>query len=181
MKYLLLPLLLLLTANVNAAFLPTSGSVELFNLEDLLSDAEAAPLFALIEEGQPLGPRVPINFDPFSGAMVPGDQIEFTAVAAELGGGFAFRNADDGAGTALVLPTNLFEIVRFDGAEWVLPDTTTQSGPQAFEILWGQSAGLTVSDVGDIGPTPTAVPVPASMWLFGSGLLGMVGVARLRV
>lgn len=26
----------------------------------------------------------------------------------------------------------------------------------------------------------TAVPVPAAVWLFGSGLLGLVGVARRR-
>lgn len=28
--------------------------------------------------------------------------------------------------------------------------------------------------------TPTAVPVPAAVWLFGSGLLGLVGVARRK-
>lgn len=28
------------------------------------------------------------------------------------------------------------------------------------------------------GSTPTAAPVPAAVWLFGSGLLGLVGMAR---
>ena len=28
--------------------------------------------------------------------------------------------------------------------------------------------------------TAPAVPVPAAVWLFGSGLLGLVGVARRR-
>jgi hypothetical protein len=28
--------------------------------------------------------------------------------------------------------------------------------------------------------TPSAVPVPAAVWLFGSGLLGLVGVARRK-
>jgi hypothetical protein len=28
---------------------------------------------------------------------------------------------------------------------------------------------------------PSAVPVPAALWLFGSGLLGLVGVARRRI
>ena len=28
--------------------------------------------------------------------------------------------------------------------------------------------------------TPTAVPVPAAVWLFCSGLLGLVGVARRK-
>lgn len=31
------------------------------------------------------------------------------------------------------------------------------------------------------GPTVTTVPVPAAAWLFGSGLLGLVGVARRKV
>jgi len=31
---------------------------------------------------------------------------------------------------------------------------------------------------GDGGDPPSSVPVPAAVWLFGSGLLGMVGVAR---
>lgn len=30
------------------------------------------------------------------------------------------------------------------------------------------------------GPTPSAVPVPAAAWLFGSGLLGLVGIARRK-
>jgi len=28
--------------------------------------------------------------------------------------------------------------------------------------------------------TPSAVPIPAAVWLFGSGLLGLVGVMRRR-
>lgn len=34
--------------------------------------------------------------------------------------------------------------------------------------------------VGDIGFPPAAIPIPASVWLFGSGLLGLVGIARRR-
>jgi len=29
--------------------------------------------------------------------------------------------------------------------------------------------------------TPTTVPVPAAVWLFGSGLLGLIGVARRKI
>jgi len=29
-------------------------------------------------------------------------------------------------------------------------------------------------------PTPSAVPVPAAVWLFGSGLVGLAGIARRR-
>lgn len=36
------------------------------------------------------------------------------------------------------------------------------------------------ADVNDYSMTITAVPVPAAVWLFGSGLLGLVAVARRR-
>lgn len=39
-----------------------------------------------------------------------------------------------------------------------------------------------IADISDIpgGPTPPPVPVPAAAWLLGSGLLGLVGVARRK-
>jgi len=36
-------------------------------------------------------------------------------------------------------------------------------------------------DLGLDGATLTSVPIPAAVWLFGSGLLGLVGVARRKV
>ena len=48
----------------------------------------------------------------------------------------------------------------------LVPDANTPAGGALF---W-DDASLEVS----------AVPVPAAVWLFGSGLLGLVGVARRR-
>ena len=49
----------------------------------------------------------------------------------------------------------------------------------------GSDAGSTIAAnctfvSGDLCPTVAAVPVPAAVWLFGSGLLGLVGVARRK-
>jgi hypothetical protein len=41
----------------------------------------------------------------------------------------------------------------------------------AFELIFGNST---------IGAGASAVPVPASVWLFGSGLLGMLGIAKRK-
>ena len=36
-----------------------------------------------------------------------------------------------------------------------------------------------ISNLAALGPMP-AVPVPAAVWLFGSGLLGLIGIARRK-
>ena len=58
------------------------------------------------------------------------------------------------------------------GAAWTAFDSTPYT--ELFNI--------TVNGVADSGGTtpPPAVPVPAAVWLFGSGLVGLVGVARRR-
>lgn len=40
--------------------------------------------------------------------------------------------------------------------------------------------GLISGDWLNFSTTPVVVPVPAAVWLFGSGLLGLVGIARRR-
>ena len=42
-----------------------------------------------------------------------------------------------------------------------------------------KSKGLSVATITEGGP-PAAVPLPAAVWLFGSGLIGFVGVMRRR-
>lgn len=44
----------------------------------------------------------------------------------------------------------------------------------------GPTAGYTWNLNANLSPTPDPIPVPAAVWLFGSGLLGLVGVARRR-
>lgn len=46
----------------------------------------------------------------------------------------------------------------------------------------GPFAGFNAGFNADLSPTPkpNAVPVPAAVWLFGSGLLGLVGVGRRK-
>ena len=41
-------------------------------------------------------------------------------------------------------------------------------------------SGIIGADFSDTVSIPVVVPVPAAVWLFGSGLLGLIGVARRR-
>jgi hypothetical protein len=45
---------------------------------------------------------------------------------------------------------------------------------------WGAFNKQQYTELWDIKITASAVPVPAAVWMFGSGLLGLVGVARRR-
>ena len=66
----------------------------------------------------------------------------------------------------------------------------SQSGFVSFAVLTGQVFGFrqlsTDSDFGAATTTvsdfsaPSAIPVPAAVWLFGSGLIGLVGIARRK-
>lgn len=65
-----------------------------------------------------------------------------------------------------------FAIQTLDGDGDGIPGNAMASGPFAgFNATFGGTA--TVSSV-------SAVPVPAAVWLFGSGLLGLVGIARRK-
>lgn len=62
--------------------------------------------------------------------------------------------------------------------EYRLQDVLAGQGSNTFDNVEGSgfigSAGFTLT------LTPTTVPVPAAAWLFGSGLLGLVGIGRRK-
>jgi hypothetical protein len=61
---------------------------------------------------------------------------------------------------------------------FTLPSSTFASlglTPGSYEWTWGSGASVDTFTL-NVG----AVPVPAAVWLFGSGLLGLVGVARRK-
>ena len=50
---------------------------------------------------------------------------------------------------------------------------------QTWSLYWGDSA-QSVRD-GTFQSSFSAIPIPAAVWLFGSGLIGLIGVARRKV
>jgi hypothetical protein len=60
-------------------------------------------------------------------------------------------------------------------ADWTHSITTAEGG----FAFGGQIADWHLEGIGTI-QTQTAVPVPAAVWLFGSGLVGLCGVARRK-
>ena len=81
------------------------------------------------------------------------------------------------AGDILLAPQDGFEV-----SDWtnITATLTAPAGTQSLEVFLlhnyiGNGGSLFWDDI-----SVTAVPVPAAVWLFGSGLLGLVGVARRR-
>lgn len=111
-----------------------------------------------------------------------------------IANGFNFNGAliDLGAGTAGVavgqFPNNPlagdFDIATLTFSALQPGVTSTSLGIFAIQNEWLGADGLTAlaAQPNYLGAeiTVNAVPVPAAVWLFGSGLLGMVGVARRR-
>ena len=67
--------------------------------------------------------------------------------------------------------------------------TANVIGVEFFSDVWVLSAGVPKTNpsftdlavsVETIVPAQVVVPIPASVWLFGSGLLGLVGMARRK-
>lgn len=55
------------------------------------------------------------------------------------------------------------------------------SGNLQLTGLWASLLGANTSAVvGTINLTPSAVPVPAAAWLFGSALAGLLGLSRRK-
>lgn len=50
----------------------------------------------------------------------------------------------------------------------------------SFGSDWGGFFGANYFEVWNVSFVPTTVPIPAAAWLFGSGLLGLMGVARRK-
>lgn len=100
-------------------------------------------------------------------------QLDFTALvgitappAGELGAAFDFLNLTF---TALAPPGTNLAIGLGPLGNWQLGDFSELASGDVSYI----SGSVIVAGAG-------AVPVPAAVWLFGSGFLGLIGVARRR-
>ena len=62
------------------------------------------------------------------------------------------------------------------GGNWLADSGVVSAGANSFIVSFGGDSVLEV----DVQIVPSQVPVPAAVWLFGSGLLGLVGMARRK-
>ena len=62
---------------------------------------------------------------------------------------------------------------------WSVGDNIELFNYSSDDAWWNIIGGLTMT-YRDMAPPPAMVPIPAALWLFGSGLLGLIGLARKK-
>jgi hypothetical protein len=99
------------------------------------------------------------------------------------GGGFGFfefQLSGTGATRTSLLEFSITGITGDTVNDYAIGSTLNPSSGQFFAAhIAGFDTTNGVTSAQFAGSTP-AVPVPAAVWLFGSGLLGLIGVARRR-
>jgi len=78
------------------------------------------------------------------------------------------------SGTGVLLATLSFDAIDF-GTSDLMASVTMGDLSEGFPLVTGGFDNLTV-----VAGSVTAVPIPAAVWLFGSGLIGLIGIARRR-
>lgn len=123
------------------------------------------------------------------------DRYNFTISAPISDAGASITNHNVKLGTKTVTNINNIQLQIFDATNTLL----STSGNEVSAYLPGIAAGSyhaivtgSATGTGDktgknygayqmsIYAEPSAVPVPAAVWLLGSGLLGLVGIARRK-
>jgi len=91
------------------------------------------------------------------------------------------------SGTTFLQLTNASETVNAGGELTLSGDLIFGNGsnkyPSPFGLTWGSFLGISATDavVGSLSMNlPAAVPVPTAVWLFGSGLIGLIGATRRK-
>ncbi len=74
---------------------------------------------------------------------------------------------------------NILAIASADAQYGPASDDASQIGTFEFTLLKGEINYIT-GIIDSAGEAASVVPVPAAVWLFGSGLLGLVGIARRK-
>ena len=134
--------------------------------------------------------RLPTTLQPDAscGTQFGGDSYGYNCTGSEMGhlfytelGGVAGSSILTTHNTNLALFQNVQSYYYWSGTEYA-PDTTS---------AWlfnpgngGQGSGYKGNPLFALAVRPgqvAAVPVPAAAWLLGSGLLGLIGVARRRL
>lgn len=144
--------------DINFSFtLATGSSLAIFDVEDF-DGSKSSPL--LINNGLNTGVDT-VDIDPAGS--------DYTATSVVSSGSITLFNDDQ-----FVVVTKDTSGTWFEPIDWFVAAPNTN----IYNIIFANGAVLQIDAVAS--NPPGEIPVPAAVWLFGSGLLGLVGVARRK-
>jgi len=111
------------------------------------------------------------EFDSFGDSATPGQQIEMTVNSGQIGIHFLFDWYDNNNIDVL----NVFDVTYADSNMILTSTDVDGNGIVGFTMVDGPFQGVDMAT-----NFVVATPIPAAAWLFGSGLIGLVGFARRK-
>ena len=184
---------LLMANQSSAATISVTPAVNNVNVNDVFTLTVAGD-FSSTEDvliGGTFGGSVELSWD---SAQVQLNETVATINASLVANGFATGNSNPAQSIFITASSLRVDVINFAGAPATFDlfsfDLQALSPPvpngdviivngtvltDGWEIPLGRTVNFTNAEI-----NVSAVPVPAAAWLFGSGLIGLVGIARRR-
>ena len=153
---------LFIAGQLNAAtvFAPTDGDVNF-----LMGDLAGATLAMFDDSDQT-----------YAGASIDIQMPSIVGIVGPINGDFTAINSASQTLTLTGSDNFILGLSTDGGASWVADLAVNQVGANAYTVLFNNGGTFLQVDVRIV----PAVPVPAAVWLFGSGLVGLIGLARRK-
>ena len=147
------------SASASTVFAPTDGNINFFN-----NTLTGGTLLAMFDDSD----------TSFTGDSLSIPLPEVITITAGGDSGGDYTAVNEGAATLNLTGSDWFilAISTDGGGTWSGDTGVSFRGTNSYDVHFSDGSVLEV-DV-------RVVPVPAAVWLFGSGLLGLVGVARRK-
>ena len=150
-------------ASASTVFEPTDGDVNF-----LFSTLGPATILAMFDDSD----------QTFAGTALVIPLPSIVGITGPSGGNFLATNSLAQTLTLTGSDRFILGISTDSGTSWSGDTLVTSVGANAYNVTFSDGTVLEV-DVVALSP-PSEVPVPSAVWLFGSGLLGLVGIARRK-
>ncbi len=125
--------------------------------------------------------------DPSSGVTTYSGLVEFSPWPEDGAGPYQVTNdpeaIPDATNTLLLGDSTDFMVALFDNVSqsWIADSSVSEGTQGNVSVLtFNMSSQTDVENIVAVDVQMSPVPVPAAVWLFATGLLGLVGVARRR-
>lgn len=157
------------SAQASTVLMPTSGDVNVFIDANLLGSVQPGYSLAIFDDSVTMSTQMST-----AGRL---DIASNQVITIAASGSDYLAEAIDPAGQLTLTGSSQFILGLFDGTNWMMDSGlgSVSLGANSVQIAFDGPNSVFLVDV-----AVSAVPIPAAVWLFGAGLIGLAGIARRR-